>query len=76
VKVKGLIEVLKKLPQNYPVFFPDGHEIVGAEAVVGRITPGYVGDQFRPFPNGKIDAVMFTHTTELSTGEVVNVVKR
>jgi hypothetical protein len=72
VKVAELIEALKRLPKDAPVFLSGGQAVTGAELVDGRVSDGYFGQQFRRHPTGKVEAVMFTHLTELSTGEVSN----
>ena len=72
MKVAELIEVLKRLPKDAAVFLTDGQAVTGAELVEGRVSEGYFGQQFRRHPSGKVEAVMFTHLTELSTGEVTS----
>ena len=76
MRVETLIEVLKKLPGDVEVYFPDGTEVTGAELCVGRLKQGYYSDYFYPFPKGKLEGVMFTHFEELSTGECVHCIKR
>lgn len=45
-------------------------EVTGVEPVVGKVTEGYFGKQFRYNSKGK-NVVTFTHLHEISTGEVV-----
>jgi hypothetical protein len=76
MRVKTLIEVLKKLSGDLEVYFPDGTEVTGAELVKGRLKRGYYSDYFNPSLTGKVEGVMFTHFEELSTGECVDCIKR
>ena len=76
MRVKTLIEVLKKLHGDAEVYFPDGTEVTGAELCEGRLKEGYYSNYFIPHPKGKIEGVMFTHFEELSNGECVNCIKR
>lgn len=69
MKVKELIEKLKKMDQNALVVI-NADEVTGIETVVGKIVDGYFGKQFKLNPKGK-DVVTFTHLHEISTGEVV-----
>lgn len=69
MKVKELIENLKQMDQNALVVI-NADEVTGVEAVVGKVTEGYFGKQFRHNAKGK-NVVTFTHLHEISTGDVV-----
>ncbi len=76
MNTEDLIKILKSFPGNVEVYFPDGSEVTGAEVTLGKLKEGYYTNYFTIHPKGKIKGVMFTHFTELSTGECVNCIKR
>lgn len=69
MKVKDLISQLQTVDQNIEVFI-NSDEVTGITTINGSIKEGYFGKAFRSFVGSKKKVLMFTHLTEISTGEV------
>lgn len=71
MKTKELIEILKKMPPDAEVFV-NGIEVSGAEIRKGRVRQDFTDPDkhFVMLERGKDEAVVLTHTTHLSNGEM------